>query len=144
MAKKKPSKSSEKSFLSQILVVSFFAVLGFLAVQYFPGDTNDLEPEAEKLNSAPNDTKIIYTPEPRPKYWFYMARGYMWIFFSVDNVLKKLGLEKIEVKIDKISTVHNNWDLLWSYGMTTSRQFLSQFQLLFQITTMKSRSTSRI
>lgn len=51
----------------------------------------------------------------RPKYWFYMGRQYMWIFFSVDNVLQRLGLEKIEVEIKHGEIVHNDWDLLWSY-----------------------------
>lgn len=51
----------------------------------------------------------------RPKYWFYMGRQYMWIFFSVDNVLQRLGLEKIEVDIKHGEKVHNDWDLLWSY-----------------------------
>lgn len=33
----------------------------------------------------------------------------------MDNVLKKLGLEKIEIEIKRHETVHNDWDLLWSY-----------------------------
>lgn len=58
---------------------------------------------------------VIYEKEPRPKYWFYMARGYYWIFFSVDNCLKKLGLEKIEINVTRNEKVSMDWDLLWSY-----------------------------
>lgn len=65
--------------------------------------------------TAYNMTQVIIQTEPRPKYWFYMARGYNWIFFSVDNVLKKLGLEKIEIKVNNREPVHLDWNLLWSY-----------------------------
>lgn len=59
--------------------------------------------------------QVVYKPDARPKYWFYMARGYMWIFFSVDNVLRRLGLEKIEIKVNMHEMVHMDWDLLWTY-----------------------------
>lgn len=64
---------------------------------------------------APSATKVVVEREPRPKYWFYMARGFMWIFFSVDNVLKKLGLEKTVITVKRDETISMDWDLLWSY-----------------------------
>lgn len=67
------------------------------------------------VEKTENLTQQVYTPEPRPKYWFYMARGYMWIFFSVDNVLRRLGLEKIEINVNMHEMVHMDWDLLWTY-----------------------------
>lgn len=65
---------------------------------------------------AKNDTlAMAYNLPRRPKYWFYMARQYMWIFFSVDNVLSRLGLEKIQIDVQRGDKVHFDWDLLWSY-----------------------------
>lgn len=72
-------------------------------------NTTEMRPEAEV------PPQIIYKAESRPKYLFYMAQGYMWIFFSVDNVLKKLGLEKIDIKMKKNTKVPDDWNLLWSY-----------------------------
>lgn len=66
------------------------------------------EPQQEAVKTAVDQPR-------RPKYWFYMARQYMWIFFSVDNVLKRLGLDKIEIDIKQGEFVHMDWDLLWSY-----------------------------
>jgi tubulin monoglycylase TTLL15 len=66
-------------------------------------------------NSSVAEPLVIYEKEPRPKYWFYMARGYYWIFFSVDNCLKKLGLEKIEINVTRTEKVSMDWNLLWSY-----------------------------
>lgn len=73
------------------------------------------EPEQEIANSTEAEPLVIYKKEPAPKYWFYMARGYMWIFFSVDNALQKLGLEKIEINVTRNEMVHMDWNLLWSY-----------------------------
>lgn len=66
-------------------------------------------------NATPSQPTVVYEREPRPKYWFYMARGFMWIFFSVDNVLQKLGLEKTEITVRHDELISMEWDLLWSY-----------------------------
>lgn len=111
--KNPPQKRIQKSRFKQLLTVSVIIFISFLATYFVT--QNSIEPKAEEVSTEVNDTKV-YTPDPRPKYWFYMARGYMWIFFSVDNVLRKLGLEKIEVNVESSAVVHNNWDLLWTYG----------------------------
>jgi tubulin monoglycylase TTLL15 len=69
-----------------------------------------------KNATTPSSSSLVTSDTPRrPKYWFYMARQYMWIFFSVDNVLQRLGLEKIDMEVKHGEFVHLDWDLLWSY-----------------------------
>jgi tubulin monoglycylase TTLL15 len=102
-----------KVFL-RCFIVALGIFLSFYALEFSKKYSVVVRPkDLEHIEAEPivatNQTK------PRPKYWFYMARGYMWIFFSVDNVLQKLGLEKIEITINKKETIHNDWDLLWSY-----------------------------
>lgn len=50
-----------------------------------------------------------------PKYWLYHNYNHSWIFSSVENVLKRMGVEKIEMKMDYDELVHMEWNLLWTY-----------------------------
>jgi Tubulin-tyrosine ligase family len=75
----------------------------------------EVDVQPEEIANSTAEPLIIYEKEPRPKYWFYMARGYMWIFFSIDNALQKLGLEKIEINVIRNETIPMDWNLLWSY-----------------------------
>lgn len=123
MARKAPKTSKNRKFepvIKKIAIAVFGILLSLYAVDFASKYSVEVklknEENVETVQVAANSTpRVIYQPEPRPKYWFYMARGYMWIFFSVDNVLKKLGLEKIEIQVGRHITIHNNWDLLWSY-----------------------------
>lgn len=102
--------------IKKLFFVSFGIFLSLFA--YDLSQNYKIEVKSKFVNDTPvaNETiRVVYKTEPRPKYWFYMARGYMWIFYSVDNVLRNLGLEKIEVNIKRRQNVHNDWDLLWSY-----------------------------
>lgn len=73
-------------------------------------------PTLETVNATNSSLEDVTEREQRPKYWFYMARGFMWIFFSVDNVLTKLGLEKTEITVkQRDEKISMDWDLLWSY-----------------------------
>lgn len=103
--------------LKKLLIVGLGIYLSFIAVNFSMklGSKTKSSAKKEAFTSANSATQNITKTDLRPKYWFYMARGYMWIFFSVDNVLKKLGLEKIEMKVNIRDSIHNNWDLLWSY-----------------------------
>lgn len=125
MAKKAYKQSKFRRFepvIKRIFIVAFGLCLSLFAFEF----AKDYKIEINPIKSTRNETnetliaanstpRILYKIEPRPKYWFYMARNYMWIFYSVDNVLKKLGLEKIEIKVNQHDIVHTNWDLLWSY-----------------------------
>lgn len=121
MARKTQKQSKFQQFqplAKKLFIIAFGIYLSVFAIEFRRNYSIELKPRSENATTAASvDVKpqIVYLPEPRPKYWFYMARGYMWIFFSVDNVLRKLGLEKIEVKVRKNETIHNNWNLLWSY-----------------------------
>lgn len=85
------------------------------SIEVKPRNANTSTTVAELKPEVVVKPQIIYKTEPRPKYMLYMAQGYMWIFFSVENVLKKLGLEKIDVKIRRNMEVPTDWNLLWSY-----------------------------
>jgi tubulin monoglycylase TTLL15 len=118
--KKTPKQSKFKKYepvIKKIFIVSFGLFLSFFALDF--SRNYSLQIKSKHVNeteqAANTSIRVVYKVEPRPKYWFYMARGYMWIFFSVDNVLKKLGLEKIEMNVKRQQKVHNDWDLLWSY-----------------------------
>lgn len=114
----KPSKFSKFTpVVKKILIVAFGLLLSLFVMEFGKNYSVQIKPknEIEMPPANSSQVRVVMKVEPRPKYWFYMARGYMWIFFSVDNVLKKLGLEKIEVEIKRHETVHNDWDLLWSY-----------------------------
>ncbi|CAO1415734.1 unnamed protein product [Diamesa serratosioi] len=50
-----------------------------------------------------------------PKYWVHHKHNHSWIFSSVENVLEKMGVEKIEMKVDENRLYHMEWNLLWSY-----------------------------
>ncbi|XP_070506181.1 probable tubulin polyglutamylase ttll-15 [Chironomus tepperi] len=125
MAKKVKKTRLQK--LKPVFQSIFVAVVGiyvaFLIYNVRDKIKFDLEPQSEELNSSVGDTEVdnetainCTVDKPRrPKYWFYMARQYMWIFFSVDNVLRRLGLEKINVEIKHGEPVTLDWDLLWSY-----------------------------
>lgn len=120
MAKKAPKQSKVRGIpptLKKIAIAVIGVVISALAFRFASEYSIDVKPRGSvvPVQSANATPQIVYRTEPRPKYWFYMARGYMWIFFSVDNVLKKLGLEKIEIQVDRHTTIHNNWNLLWSY-----------------------------
>lgn len=143
-SKKEPKFNLAKSLVKKLFFASLVLCLSLLAVQFFKKYSIEIKSkyQAENLTSKPlpsllpgllpnlmprvlpsvdheeviqSTTKIVCKSEPRPKYWFYMNRGYMWIFFSVDNVLQKLGLERIDMKIESNKKVHNDWNLLWSY-----------------------------
>lgn len=123
MARKtpKPQKNQKigKSF-KKIAIAVFGVLLSLFAIHLASKYSVEVKSKHSE-DVATVEPAAVTTPiavprvERRPKYWFYMARGYMWIFFSVDNVLKKLGLEKIEILVDRHTTIHNDWDLLWSY-----------------------------
>lgn len=108
-----------QTVIKKLFIIVLGIYLSFFAMNFAKNYEIKVQPknsENKEVMQAENATsRVLYLMEPRPKYWFYMARGYMWIFFSVDNVLKKLGLEKIEIKVNHRETVHNDWDLLWSY-----------------------------
>lgn len=117
-ANKKTSKFYKlKPSTKKLLIASLVLVLSFFAVDLFKKYSIEIKTRNSTLNEVEKvtPTKVVYIPEPRPKYWFYMNQGYMWIFFSVHNVLQKLGLERIDIKIDRKTKLHNNWNLLWSY-----------------------------
>jgi tubulin monoglycylase TTLL15 len=126
-----------KPFLFSV-TVAFISYLGILAYEFSQDyrivikhvnetiESPVKEPLLKNLTPQPEDSPSQVKDEDkksqyyqrlkrRPKYWFYMARSYMWIFFSVDNVLQRLGLEKIDVEVKHGKMVHNEWDLLWSY-----------------------------
>ena len=109
----------------KLLIVTCGAVFSFLCghlIQNYQIVSRLTVEEINETSTVINESSTSstgMTSEPRPKYWFYMARGYMWIFFSVDNVLQKLGLEKIEIQIEGRKFIHNDWDLLWSYDYHT-------------------------
>lgn len=115
----KPLKNRKyESVIKKIAIAMLGILLSVFAVDFvskYSVEVKKHSESAEIVKAANATQRIVYQPEPRPKYWFHQSRGYMWIFFSVDNVLKKLGLEKIEIRVDKHTTIHNNWDLLWSY-----------------------------
>lgn len=50
----------------------------------------------------------------KPKFWFHEKNSRHKLFESVENVLERLGLEKIEMNL---SEIHNDWDLIWSYQL---------------------------
>lgn len=124
---RKTAKPIKKSIFRKLPPISkklFFLALGiylsYLAMDFTRKYSIDIklrndEDITEVKQQAEVAPKIIYKPEPRPKYMLYMAQGYMWIFFSVENVLKKLGFEKIDIKIRKNTKVPSDWNLLWSY-----------------------------
>lgn len=118
---KKTTKAQKGRNWSKILQRLFIASLGiylsFFAFEFSKKYSIEVKPKgAPTVEVAVPQPIVVYNQtEPRPKYWFYMARNYMWVFFSVDNVLKKLGFEKIEVTVTKKQNVHNDWDLLWTY-----------------------------
>lgn len=99
----------------KILIAAFGIYLALYAVNFAKNLNLNAKVPSKNATVVSSLPRVVHKLEPRPKYWFYMARGYMWIFFSVDNVLKKLGLQKIEIKVNNRETVHNDWDLLWSY-----------------------------
>lgn len=52
-----------------------------------------------------------------PKYWlFNRDEQKYFIFESVEKILNKLGLEKIVMNTSSMETIHNDWDLLWTYN----------------------------
>lgn len=123
MAKKKYQQTRMQKLepiIKKLLIVGLGIYLSVIAVNFsmklgIKTKSSSQPVKKEAFTSANSSTQNVIKTDPRPKYWFYMARGYMWIFFSVDNVLKKLGLEKIEMKVNIRDSIHNNWDLLWSY-----------------------------
>lgn len=120
---KKPVKPPKFRLFKTLIKTAFFISLGLVLSFFAASFLKNYEVQVklkgsenkEVAQAANASEKVLFKFEPRPKYWFYMARGYMWIFYSVDNVLRQLGLEKIEIKVDQHQTVHNDWDLLWSY-----------------------------
>lgn len=123
MAKKTNIKPSKFRRFEPAIRRMFLVALGIYLSVFTVDFSRNYSIEKKSINSSRDATielanssmRILHEVDPRPKYWFYMARGYMWIFFSVDTVLQKLGLEKIEVKVNRHEKVHNDWDLLWTY-----------------------------
>lgn len=117
MAKKTIKKVSQKpekrqqNFLSNfyvILLSIFIVITSFYVFEYLQNyeiqikSKNEIKAEEMRMqrNAKVDDKNSTMIEKPkRPKYWFYMARQYMWIFFSIDNVLRRMGLEKIEMEI---------------------------------------------
>jgi hypothetical protein len=112
-------KSSGKNYLtnffnhladSNILLILFSiltVIISFYAFEYIKQfeieiksktDKNSIESLTEKYKKENDNNSSLIEKPIRPKYWFYMSRQYMWIFVCVDNVLKRLGLEKIEME----------------------------------------------
>lgn len=118
-ASKKHLKSYEfKPLIKKLFIAGFVLYLSLFAVEFLKNYSIEIKTRNSTVVEAENASsiqKVVYLPEPRPKYWFYMNRGYMWIFFSVHNVLQKLGLDRIDMPIEKNKKVHNDWNLLWSY-----------------------------
>lgn len=117
MAKKTIKKVSQKpekrqqNFFSNfyvILLSIFIVITSFYVFEYLQNyeiqikSKNEIKAEEMRMqgNAKVDDKNSTMIEKPkRPKYWFYMARQYMWIFFSIDNVLRRMGLEKIEMEI---------------------------------------------
>ncbi|CRK96757.1 CLUMA_CG009979, isoform A [Clunio marinus] len=120
---KKPSKFRQLTpVIKTIFLAAFVAYISIFVADFVTKYSIQIKPRNETMNvanstvNATETAAVVHVAGPRkPKYWFYMAKGYMWIFFSVDNVLKKLGLEKIEVDVNRHRAVHMDWDLLWTY-----------------------------
>lgn len=87
--------SSQRKGLSCVFVI----LLGFI-VYYFK------ENYEIRLKSVEIDP---------PKYWLYQSYNNSWIFSSVENVLKRMGVEKIEMNVDENELFHMEWNLLWTY-----------------------------
>lgn len=77
----------------------FVILFGFFV--YYFNENYEIKPKSLKLES--------------PKYWVHHKYNQSWIFSCVENVLKRMGMEKVEMKEDENGMFHMDWDLLWSY-----------------------------
>lgn len=71
-----------------------------------------------KFNSNPQESfkheNLVKSSSP-PKFWFFTILNTTHMFESIEKILLKLGLEKIEVNATSTETLHVDWDFLWSY-----------------------------
>lgn len=104
------------TFIAIIGIYISFLVYNFIQKPVIQNNKQSSQQSNAQKPELANKTPSGIADQPRrPKYWFYMARQYMWIFFSVDNVLRRLGLEKINMEVKHGQYVHMDWDLLWTY-----------------------------
>ncbi|KAG5668597.1 hypothetical protein PVAND_016533 [Polypedilum vanderplanki] len=119
MAKKvKQTRLQKLKPVFKAIVIAFIGIyLSFFVYNFTKNNKNEDKIKTKEVKEVQKiqEPQTLVEQSKRPKYWFYMARQYMWIFFSVDNVLKRLGLEKIDMEIKHGEFVHMDWNLLWSY-----------------------------
>lgn len=106
-----PSSSLFLTFFAVFFAVGFAS--SFFVQRYFYPKNEFLK----TLNESSVEKENLHFPAA--KYWFYHSASWMNIFESVDVVLERLGLEWIPMNATSNATVHNDWDLLWSYNHHT-------------------------
>lgn len=125
MAKKTPKVSKLqkcKPVIVKLLLATFVVALA-IAMYYCtenfdfifnikPKSSMEVVVETQQIKEV---IKEVLVKEEVPKYWVYMSKNYMWIFVSVETVLNRMGLQKIEMNVVENQILHNDWSLLWSY-----------------------------
>lgn len=103
-----PQSTAMNRWQTLLVISSTIAVTSFI-INYLNNYQN-----STNLESKSKSFEMFKEPPRRPKYWFHHPNGtkFNYIFHTIDNVLGRLNLEKIDMNF---SALHDDWDLLWSY-----------------------------